>query len=308
MTSTLKRHSRPEFDDVRPDAPTADASAGFVDLLEAVLACEPLEQVLDRVMQRTMASIPPTSRGLILVKDAQSKSGWSANAMASGEQFARFLSLDKDDGTPLSQVIDSGEENINLDLHTAEFTKAHVLCAKAMGFRHVTCVPIRHCNSQVVVGAVAVYQGSGCSAEVAVQAARAAARCAASLQQVGSAVQRADKATSELSTLASTIPGVVYQRRVKLNGEIRYTYISESAYELFGVTAETILTDPEALFKHYGPDYRKTFRDRLIKASRNLELWDVEATIMRPDGQTRYTHAIARPTAEPVEIKTQHSR
>ncbi|MGL4810451.1 MAG: EAL domain-containing protein [Beijerinckiaceae bacterium] len=112
-------------------------------------------------------------------------------------------------------------------------------------------------------------------------------------------VQRAHKADTQLAGLAATVPGVLYQRVVRPNGEIRYTYISENAYDLFGVPADRILTDPEALFKSYSEEYRKTFRQKLLQASRDLSLWDVEATIVRPDGKIRYTHALARPTREP---------
>ncbi len=111
--------------------------------------------------------------------------------------------------------------------------------------------------------------------------------------------ENAVKADKSLASLAAAIPGVVYQRTVSPDGQIRYSYISESAYDLFGVTAERILNDPEALFQHYSPEYRKHFRQRLLDASRDMTLWDVEAEINRPDGQKRYTHALARPHREP---------
>ncbi|MGI9408085.1 MAG: PAS domain-containing protein, partial [Hyphomicrobiaceae bacterium] len=106
-------------------------------------------------------------------------------------------------------------------------------------------------------------------------------------------------ANERFSKLASTIPGVVYQRRVRPDGDIRYTYISETAQELFGVSAHEILTNPSALFASYAPEYGDTFRKRLLEASRNMTTWDVEATIVMPSGELKYTHAIARPEKEP---------
>lgn len=106
------------------------------------------------------------------------------------------------------------------------------------------------------------------------------------------------EATRRFSELASTIPGVVYQRTVYPDGDVRYIYISKGAKELFGVDAETIIRDPQALFNHYSPEYRATFREKLIEASKTLSTWDVEAQILRPDGTTRYTHAIAHPRRE----------
>jgi PAS domain S-box-containing protein len=95
--------------------------------------------------------------------------------------------------------------------------------------------------------------------------------------------------------LAASIPGVVYQRKVTPDGQIRYTYISDGAKDLFGVSPEEIISDPNALFDCHGPEYRATFRERLLEASRELKMWDVEATIVTKDGQQKYTHAIARP-------------
>ncbi len=108
-------------------------------------------------------------------------------------------------------------------------------------------------------------------------------------------LEKLQSADEQLSSLAATIPGVVYQRLVTPDGDIRYTYISEGARDLFGVEPEAILNDPQALFDHHGPKYRKTFRDRLLAASKSLTLWDVEAQIVTADGQEKWTHAIARP-------------
>ena len=105
-------------------------------------------------------------------------------------------------------------------------------------------------------------------------------------------------ADEKLASLTAAIPGVVYQRVVKPDGDIRYIYISESAYELFGVTATEILANPKALFDHYSPDYREKFQARLLEASRTLTTWDVEASIMMADGQQKFTHAIARPALQ----------
>ena len=106
-------------------------------------------------------------------------------------------------------------------------------------------------------------------------------------------------AHERFASLAATIPGVVYQRRVSTEGDIRYTYISDGAYDLFGVPADEIIADPQALFDCHGPEYRATFRDRLLKASRELTLWDVEAQIISRDGKEKWTHAIARPHRQP---------
>jgi len=106
-------------------------------------------------------------------------------------------------------------------------------------------------------------------------------------------------ANERFAAIARSIPGVVYQRVVKPDGDIRYTYISDAAEELFGVAPDEILDNPQALFDCHGPEYYATFKERLVKASKALELWDVEATIITRDGNRKYTHAIAKPHQEP---------
>ena len=104
--------------------------------------------------------------------------------------------------------------------------------------------------------------------------------------------------SSRLSAIAESIPGVVYQRVVKPDGDIRYTYISEGARDLFGVSPEEILKDPNALFDIFTPEYHATFREKLLEAARELKMWDVEASIITREGKRKYTHAIARPTRQ----------
>ncbi len=101
-----------------------------------------------------------------------------------------------------------------------------------------------------------------------------------------------------LSAIAASIPGVVYQRVVSPGGDIRYTYISEGARDLFGVAPEEILKDPNALFDIFTPEYHATFREKLLTAAKELKMWDVEASIITREGQRKYTHAIARPSRQ----------
>jgi len=103
----------------------------------------------------------------------------------------------------------------------------------------------------------------------------------------------------QISALCELPNVVVYQRLVMPNGQIRYTYISEGAYELFGVSAEEILSNPNALFSCHSADYSAKFKERLLAASKSLTIWDVEASIISRDGRKKYTHAIARPKRSP---------
>jgi diguanylate cyclase (GGDEF)-like protein len=180
------------------------------------------------------------------------------------------------------------------------FTDSHAenlaLRARASGFNLLAHAAVRTGADNDVSGVVAVYfpqeptTADAMTALLQEASVEVAAHC-----RLANMLHTNDQSNLRLAALAATVPGVLYQRVVKLNGEIRYTYISENAFELFGVTAERIINDPEALFQHYGPDYRRSFREKLLKASQDMSMWDVEATILHPDGRKRYTHALARP-------------
>ena len=272
----------------------------LVDAFAGAVSGQQTQAILDEITGPLLSEVGGSAHCFIIVKDTHSATGWTSNSDAQQPVFAQMLSMSLLDNTPLATVLANGLPVIAEHISPNADSSDHALLANAMGLRFVTCAPIQIEASGEIAGAVLVYQRVVQTQGRDVgDIAMGTARVTAALMQVRSIVQKADRATTDLATLASTIPGVVYQRRVELNGKIKYTYISESAFDLFGVTAETILSDPEALFQHYGKEYRETFRKRLIQASKNMDIWDVEATILRPDGQKRYTHAIARPTREP---------
>ena len=64
---------------------------------------------------------------------------------------------------------------------------------------------------------------------------------------------------------------------------------------MFGVDPDAVVKDPNVLFSTFTEDYAKTFRPRLMEASKSLTKWDVEASMILPDGRRRTTHAIASP-------------
>lgn len=198
--------------------------------------------------------------------------------------------------TPHKSCAAGGPAVMIADFRTDARFPAHGLQALAHGLVGCVSVPIISDDAMGNTGAITLYSRNVLSgpseleAELQAVAAYLGDLLALAHQQRGEEI-----AKDAFAELASTIPGVVYQRVVKPDGDIRYTYMSEGSLELFGVDAKTVVSDPEALFQHYGPNYRRDFRKRLLDASAAMKLWDVEATINRPDGETRYTHAIAKP-------------
>jgi diguanylate cyclase (GGDEF)-like protein len=165
----------------------------------------------------------------------------------------------------------------------------------AAGHKACWIEPIADCG-EGLVGAIALYvddpERLNSSSRSLISAAPAFVRSAVNMALQAESWREGDE---RLKSLSASLPGVVYQRIVKPDGDIRYTYMSDGADEVFGVSAKEILSDPEVVFSRHGADYKVKFRERLLAASAALEKWDVQATILRPDGEIKYTHAIARP-------------
>ncbi len=164
----------------------------------------------------------------------------------------------------------------------------------AVGIKSYCCVPVAGPSGRVIAAAIVCFSRAIKLKSVAEQfATDLSVPLSASIFSRRNEISGV--APNQFSSLAKTIPGVVYQRIVNLNGDIRYTFLSEGAREMFGVEPQDVIKDPDVLFRTYSEDYRQTFRARLVEASRTLTKWDVEAAVDLPDGRKRTTHAIARP-------------
>jgi diguanylate cyclase (GGDEF)-like protein/PAS domain S-box-containing protein len=217
--------------------------------------------------------------------------------LAGGDKFAASFAMAagaEESHDPLLVCAREGRPIEIADLRDNPQWPAHAVGAMLNGLR--SCAMMPFAGPRQEVGSVALYGdhpgmfGSEHREFMEIFAAGLGAAIAAARNH---AIALA--AATRFDSLSATIPGVVYQRLVTPDGNIRYTYISDGARDLFGVEPERIINDPEALFRHYDDEYRQTFRKKLIDASKAMTTWDVEAKIRLPDGRVRFTHAIARP-------------
>jgi diguanylate cyclase (GGDEF)-like protein len=197
--------------------------------------------------------------------------------------------------SPLACARDAGTrmvlEDFRLDARWPIFSGSML----AKGLRACWAEPTGPCG-EGLTGVVALFKSEPCVPRAEEEAGLRALGSLVSF--VVSATQRQQDIRADIErfeSLTAAVPGVVYQRLVTPDEQIRYTYISEGAQELFGVSPEEILSNPNALFSRHGADYSAKFRERLLAASKALTMWDVEATIVSADGRKKHTHAIARP-------------
>jgi diguanylate cyclase (GGDEF)-like protein len=263
-------------------------------ILSIALASKEIGGVIDEAA-RQIESLLAGAVCLIELAPAHGVPAHRSARLASGPLQALF-DIRAEPASALRAAYRDGESvMITSFLHAGPWS-GHGLRAVAAGYMSALAVPLFREGEDRPIGGIAVYfpGENGCDADLR-EKIESFASVLAQLPQVMASRDSVRRDDDRFAELASTIPGVVYQRVVRPNGDIRYTYISEGARNLFGVDAETIVRDPQALFNHYGDEYRATFRQKLIEASKTLATWDVEAQIQRPDGTMRYTHAIAHP-------------
>ena len=251
-----------------------------------------LAAVIDGILEPSVCSIQ-----LLDNKSGTLKLAAAPHLPAALCDILQDLSVEEGNGSG-TVAAHRGVEVISVDIaDDPHWAKLHGVAIEA-GFRACWSKPIISSDERTL-GTLDLYSGTPQTLDpndsVILDAMVALARLALENNQ---RIEALVTANSRLESLADSVPGVVYQRKFTPEGEIFYTYISEGAYDLFGVPAEEILADPNALFECHGPAYRETFRERIKAASRDLTMWDVEVDIVSRDGQKKFTHAIARPNRE----------
>ncbi|MDH3228207.1 MAG: PAS-domain containing protein [Alphaproteobacteria bacterium] len=271
---------------------------GQSEILDLISGGAPLKETLDRtaavaelVVQNTCCSIqllgPEGERFVDVV------------VASLPEDYVRHISLNRiGDMASVEAICAATKKPVYIpDLSaSAPETPAYLReFAGSQGLKAVSAHPMLD-QSGEPVGVLSLYFQTAPAGDAGVdrivRALASLARFAIEHHRSNEALRSADQ---RFGALAASIPGVVYQRMVTPDGQIRYTYISDGAKDLFGVSPEEIISDPNALFDCHSPQYRETFRERLLEASRDLKMWDVEATIVTKDGEQKFTHAIARP-------------
>jgi two-component system sensor histidine kinase UhpB len=84
-------------------------------------------------------------------------------------------------------------------------------------------------------------------------------------------------------TIASNIPGMVYQMILEASGGFLFTYVSEGAYALLGVRPRVFREQPSFFLELIAPDDRQSFNAGMNDSAISLTAWNWEGRILIGD-------------------------
>ena len=112
------------------------------------------------------------------------------------------------------------------------------------------------------------------------------------------AESRAQAIALQLSETARHVPGVIYQYRHSGEGDGAFCYVSESCFEVLGLSASEVTRDGAAVLRmiereHYGPTI-----EAMKLSARTLTPWRFDFRLRRPDGALRWMTGTSTPQRE----------
>lgn len=105
------------------------------------------------------------------------------------------------------------------------------------------------------------------------------------------------EALGRLQKIAESIPGVVYQYRLRPDGTASFPYASEGCREMYGVGPEEVREDATKIFARHHPDDLPLVAS-IEKSARDLTPWRHEARLIADDGAVRWLEANSLPERE----------
>ena len=99
--------------------------------------------------------------------------------------------------------------------------------------------------------------------------------------------------------LVDRVPGVVLQVRQEVDGRVTLPFVGSHLRDLLGLAPEAVQADPKRLFERLPEEERALFLHLAQEARRHDSPFQWEGRMVRPDGEVRWVHGRANPTALP---------
>ncbi|MBC7905330.1 MAG: EAL domain-containing protein [Rhodospirillaceae bacterium] len=99
-----------------------------------------------------------------------------------------------------------------------------------------------------------------------------------------------------LRAIAGNMPGMVFQRMLRPDGRLEFTYVSEGCRDFLGVEPEELMADPQLFMSALSVDESQRFLAALGRSARTMEPFEEEMAVLGRDGKRRWLRGQSRPT------------
>ncbi|MBL7689982.1 MAG: PAS domain-containing protein [Flavipsychrobacter sp.] len=103
------------------------------------------------------------------------------------------------------------------------------------------------------------------------------------------------KRPREIAEIVSELPGIVFQYVAEPNGNIRFTYVSENAKEIWGFSAEDAYKLGGQVLKNIHPEDMQQYRDAIARSNKEGIAISVPFRVQHDDGRLRWVQANSSP-------------
>ncbi len=110
---------------------------------------------------------------------------------------------------------------------------------------------------------------------------------------------RSHELASRLQKIASQVPGLVYQFKVRPDGTACIPYASERIREIFRVSPEEVREDASKVFAAIHPEDLNDVQESISFSARTLHPWQCEYRVRFPNGDVRWHYGNSVPERQP---------
>jgi two-component system cell cycle sensor histidine kinase/response regulator CckA len=127
----------------------------------------------------------------------------------------------------------------------------------------------------------------------------AATLCATNVTARHRDEERSRELASRLQKIASQVPGLVFQFKLRPDGTSCLPYASDRIRELFRVSPEEVREDASKLFSILHPEDHDAIIESIRFSAHTLHPWQSEFRVKFPDGEVRWFYGNAVPETQP---------
>ncbi len=99
-----------------------------------------------------------------------------------------------------------------------------------------------------------------------------------------------------LRAIAANMPGMVFQRVLRADDRLDFTYVSEGCRTVLGRDPEDLLADPDAFLQVLSAEQRQQFLAGLRASARSTEPFEEELAVADSRGHRRWLRGLSRPS------------